>query len=240
MTTLIRSEFLQLRTLRSSYATAVTLVVLTVGLAWGDVADSQITDPAEHFASAVLVGAGFVTALVGALFAAARVAGDYRYATIVNRVLATPGRTKLLMGRLVSFSILGILSGLVATALAVVTAAAVLDAEGTAVVVSAGDAAGYVARIVAAAVLFTSLGALLGFLLRSQQAAMVAIFGTFLAEKALASALGDVASVLPFASLNQLLDPTTDGALVAGLVLLATTVGLTGLAAALLRRRDIQ
>ncbi len=120
-----------------------------------------------------------------------------------------------------------------------VTAVAVLGADDTPLVLSARDAAEVTARVVAVGTLFTALGAIVGFLVRSQQAATVAIFGSFFAEKLLADLLEDASQYLPFAFLSQLLDAGGSTALSAGLGLAGLTAALGALATMLLVRRDL-
>ena len=116
MTALIRSQVVQLRTLRSTYvvgATLVALVGLITAVTMGEAGspdlrtESQLREP-------LVASAGIMIAVVMAIFAATRVAGEYRHATIAQRVLAAPQLPRLVVGAIAVH----------ATLAAVVTAAA--------------------------------------------------------------------------------------------------------------------
>lgn len=239
MTALIRSELIQLRTLRSTYVVALGVVALVVALTWGDLSDAKELVSAEQMRSPVLTGAGITTAFVGALLAAARVASEYRYGTIANRALAAPRRTLLLAGKLVTYSTVGMVAAVVAVGIGLATAAAVLSSKDLTLVLDADDAWRVVARVVVAGTLFTTLGAIVGFITRSQQAAVCVVFGEFFAEKLLGGLLGPATEFLPFELLNRILDESAGHAVAAGLALAAMTAALGTVAAVLLKRRDI-
>jgi hypothetical protein len=110
--------------------------------------------------------------------------------------------------------------------------------------VEAGTAGGELAQVGAAVVLagttFALLGVAVGFLTRSQAPAVVTVFAVFFAEKLFGPALGEASGYLPYSLLNSLLE--LDGPLpvgVAALVLTATAVALSCLAATTAARRDV-
>jgi hypothetical protein len=87
---------------------------------------------------------------------------------------------------------------------------------------------------------FALLGAAVGFLTRSQAPAVVAVFVVFFAEKLFGPMLGDASGYLPYSLLNSLLE--LDGPLsvgLAALVLTATALALSCLAATIAARRDV-
>ncbi|HEX8104143.1 MAG TPA: ABC transporter permease subunit [Solirubrobacteraceae bacterium] len=240
MTTLIRAELLQFRSLRSTYAVGLLAVLVVVGITWGDLTEAEHLTTAMQKLTPVLTGGGIAMAFVGALLAAARVAGEYRYGTIANRALATPRRVRLVVAKLATYSLVGLAASVAAAGIGLATAALVFAGKDLTLTLGAADVIDVALRVVVVGTLFAAMGVAIGFITRSQQAAAIVVFGDFFAEKLLGAAVGDVAGYLPFGLLNRLLDPSAGHALATGLGLLATTIGLAAGAAVLMNRRDIQ
>jgi hypothetical protein len=241
MTALIRSQLLAARTLRSTYAFGLLILALVVAVTIGDIGDVAASDlrTQRGILGVLLTDAGTVTAFLLALIAAARVASDYRYATIAQRVLASPRRSRLLGATFATWGLLAVLVAGGALGLSLIVAGPALDGRHVSLALSSGDVATLVFRLGAATALFAALGVGVGFITRSPQAAVATIFGAFFAEKLLAGVIGDVANALPFALLSRVLDATApDGALAVG-VLAALAGAVAGAAALLLRRRDV-
>ena len=116
----------------------------------------------------------------------------------------------------------------------------VLESKHLALTLGSSDVLRIAGEVVAGSTLFGMLGVAVGFISRSQAAAIIVVFGTFLAEKLLSGLIGPVHDYLPYALLNSVLD--LEGALPAA----AATVALAGVAAAitaaaglLLNHRDV-
>ena len=78
MIRLIRTELMQLHTLRSTYLVALATVVISAVVAWADLSDAGtkgLSSPGE-LRDARVMAPGLVTALFAALFAASRTAGE--------------------------------------------------------------------------------------------------------------------------------------------------------------------
>ena len=242
MTALIHAQLVQLRTLRSTYLVAgslVALVALITGITMGEAGtpdlrtESQLREP-------LVASAGIMVAVVMAIFAATRVAGEYRHATIAQRVLASPRRPRFVAATLVVHAALAALVTAAAFGAGAAIAGPLLASKDLTTGLAGGELAQVGAAVVLAGTTFALLGAAVGFLTRSQAPAVVTLFAVFFAEKLFGGALGPAGDYLPYALLNSLLE--LDGALSVGLAafVLTTIAGaLCGLAATTAARRDI-
>jgi ABC-type transport system involved in multi-copper enzyme maturation permease subunit len=242
MTALIHAQLVQLRTLRSTYLVAgslVALVALITAVTMGEAGspdlrtESQLREP-------LVASAGIMVAVVMAIFAATRVAGEYRHATIAQRVLAAPHRTRLVAATLLVYATLAAAVTGVAFASGVVIAGPMLASKDLSTGLAGGELGQVGAAVVLAGTTFALLGAAVGFLTRSQAPAVVTVFAVFFAEKLFAPVLGPVGEYLPYSLLNSLLE--LDGPLSVGLaavVLTATAAVVASLAAMLAARRDV-
>jgi ABC-2 type transport system permease protein len=242
MTALIRAELMALRTLRSTYAVAAAAILLAAGITWADMADGGTTslDSTRELRDALVMASGLVSALFVALFAALRTAGEYRHGTIAQRALASPHRGRMLAARLVTYSGLSGLISAAAFGASYLIAGPVLESKHLALTLGSSDVLRIAGEVVAGSTLFGMLGVAVGSISRSQAAATIVVFGTFLAEKLLSGLIGPVHDYLPYALLNSLLDlegtlaPSAAGLALAGVAAaIATTAGL------LLKHRDV-
>jgi ABC-2 type transport system permease protein len=242
MTALLHAQLVQLRTLRSTYFVAgslVALVALITAITMGEAGtpdlrtESQLREP-------LVAGAGIMVAVVMAVFAATRVAGEYRHGTIAHRALAAPQRPRFVAAALLVHAGLAAVVTAVAFAAGAAIAAPILAPKELSTGLAGGELAQVGAAVVLAGTAFALLGAAVGFLTRSQAPAVVTVFAVFFAEKLIGPALGPVGDYLPYALLNSLLE--LDGPLsvgVAALVLTVIATAVCGLAATTAARRDI-
>jgi len=252
----LRSEWIKMRTLRSTWAYVVgTLVVLVgFGVVAALTASGQTDSPgggpafaASDPVSTTLTGANLAV-LVVAVMGSIVGAREYSTGMIRTTLAAVPRRLPVLWGKLATFTVLMgavVVSGVV---VAFFAGMAVLDAGGAATMAWSDDG-------VARAVLGTALnvvglgvmGLALGVMLRSTAAAIGTVIGAVLFIPTLASALlpdswDGVLKYLPsnaaqaFTTLadsgGSLLSPGTGLAVFAGWVL----VSIVGAAVALTRR----
>jgi ABC-2 type transport system permease protein len=217
----------------------VALVALITGITMGEAGsadlhtESQLREP-------LVASAGIMVSVVMAIFAATRVAGEYRHATIAQRALASPQRPRFVAATLLVHAALATLVTAAAFALGAAIAAPILASKDLSTGLAGGELAQVGAAVVLAGTMFALLGAAVGFLTRSQAPAVVTVFAVFFAEKLIGPALGPVADYLPYALLNSLLE--LDGPLsvgLAALVLTATAAAVCCLAAATAARRDV-
>jgi ABC-2 type transport system permease protein len=239
MIPLIHGELIALRTLRSTYVVPAVVLVLTGVIAAAGVSDAvdQGLSAASDVREPVMAGAGIMTTVALAIFAAMRVAGEYRHDTITHRVLASPRRTRYLTAELLLYGVVGLIVTAVALAVGVTIAQSQLaDTD-----LSLDLSLGLVLATLLTAVLFAMVGVLVGVISRSQPVAIAILIGTFFAEKVLGIFIGDGVAYLPYGLLNPLLG--LNGATIsrgaAAVTLTGITVALAAVAYFVVARRDI-
>ncbi len=247
MTTLLRSEFIKLRTTRTFVAlTAVAgglsllVTVLTGVLSEPQPEDVVVDIFANDFSSAFIL----ILAVIG-------ITGEWRHRTITGALLAAPDRLRFLAAKAVAFAGAGlVLSLLISAAVTVVglVFVGVRDLPGPDV----GELAEYVTRSAGLAALVGAFGVALGALVRNQVAAIVGVLvATFVLEPMLLAIVPEVGRFGPFVALPTAatgIDPAAVGLDEANLLnpQLATLalLGWIGIAfaagVALLRRRDVE
>ena len=205
MIALVRAELLKLRTLRSTaYAAAGLLVItlLTSGLAMGDAGGKGFSTPVELRETIIAIGyaAVFFLAVLGANAAA----GEYRHGTISQRFLANPARHRVLLAKLITYALVGVVVALAVTAVAAPIGEAVVSSKG--LTLDLGDAGPrLVGSIAIASALAGMLGVLVGAMTRNPTTAMIVIFGVWIAEKVAGGWLGDAGQYLPFTLIENTL-----------------------------------
>jgi len=242
MIALIHAQIVQLRTLRSTYLVAgalVALVALITGVTMSEAGGADLHTE-NQLREPLVASAGIMVAVVMAIFAATRVAGEYRHATIAQRVLAAPQRPRFVGATLLTHATLAALVTAAAFTAGVLIAAPMLASKDLSTGLAGAELAQVGAAVVLAGTTFALLGASVGFLTRSQAPAVVIVFAVFFAEKLFGPVLGPASDYLPYALLNSLLE--LDGPLsvgVAAIVLTTTAAVLSCLAALLAARRDV-
>ncbi len=239
MIRLVRSQLIGLRTLRSSYGivlgiAGVVLVAVVGGLRRN--LGAAYVDPLGG-REPVIIAVGLITAVVVCVFAATGVAGDYRYGTIAERLLANPRRGRQLSASLLTYAAFALAVAVGAMGLALALAEPIVSARN----LSLGLSVPVVAAPVVAVPLLAVVGVGVGTICRSQPAAVLLIIGWFPAEKLLGPVLGDRAAYLPYGLVEQFLGlagaTVSRGTALACLGGYAAAVSL--LAAALLTHRDV-
>jgi ABC-2 type transport system permease protein len=209
---LIRSEWIKLRSVRTTWLIAIISILVAIGitvLATASVQDGA--PPAERF-DLLLSPAPLLVRLFMLVLGILAFSNEYRYGTIVPTLAAAPIRNELLSAKLVVLGAFGLVLGAIVTLVSIVAGIATLSLVGQSVSVFDGE----IPRAIAGTVAFYGICALLGVgagvLVRQPSIAIGivmpwALFG----EVALGSFLPDLVKYLPFTAGAQLYAVTTEG-----------------------------
>jgi hypothetical protein len=239
MITMLRADLVRLTTLRSSYVVPITLIVLVAGITGASLSDagSEGMTTATQLREPLTASAGIVVAVAMALFAAMRVAGDYRYDTMAQRMLASPRRSSLMRATFVFHGLLGLVVGAIALGVGMAIAVPMLASEDRHMGLTVSIAAGCLLATTA----FSLIGVCCAVIFRSQSAAALVLVGAFFVEKLVAAFAGDAAAYLPYGLLTPLLrlEGASTSAASAATALAVITLALLALTFALFERRDV-
>jgi len=242
MNALIRAELLQLRTLRSTYLVPIAALLLGAFItmaAMGDAGKAGMTT-VDQLREPLVLSAGMMVAIFLACFAVTQVAGEYRYATIDQRLMASPRRVRVMLAKLVAHGSLAVTLTVPAFVIALAIALPIAASKHVSLGLAAGSTAALGASVLLTTVAFASLGVLTAFITRSQAAGIVVIFGSFLAEKLVSAFAGSVSAYFPWALVSSLLrigGTLPRGTAAASLVALTAAVGV--ITSLLVARRDV-
>ena len=173
MTRLLRAETLRLATTRSYWLLAAGAVALIAGGTGATAAATSFTAGTSP-ARATLAIAGLaqtVALLTGAL----SVTSEFRHKTITPAILITPGRTPLLVAKLITVAAAGLGFGLAATGMATAITLPLLAARHIPAGISGFQAAAVIAGGGVATALAASLGVGVGAIIRNQVGAIVTV-----------------------------------------------------------------
>jgi ABC-2 type transport system permease protein len=239
----LRSEFLKLRSTRTTLGLVLGMLALTifVALVQGYTQDESSLAQASEQHSFFEIGG--VSTIFAALVGVMAVTNEFRHGTIRPTLLSSPRRSLLLVSKLLASLLMGVLFGLVAEGAGFLLGSIVLQTRGIPFALDRGDVAGLVAGTAAASMLWAGIGVGLGALVRSQVGAIISLFAWILVGENILFGLvpsvgryspGPASQALAGAREDHLLEPLTAGLVLCGWVVLLCVAG-----GALLARRDI-
>lgn len=199
MTTLIRNEFLKLRTTRGIWLLLAAAQLLIMGGAGGVmVSGVNANDPALP---TKLLGHIGVVSLFALILGVMAVGGEYRHKTISDTYLATPRRGRVIVAKLITYTIAGLGFGLVGAVTALVASTVLIAAKGGSLDLSTVEVWRTIGGCVAWNAAFAAIGVGLGALVRNLTGAIaVALAWLALVEGIVRQLIGDLGHWLPFAS----------------------------------------
>ena len=246
MTRLVGAEVFKLRTTRTFYGLvlgALGLVLLIVILATATASKGDVT-------LRDAIGISGFAQVFALLLGIISVTAEFRHGTVTPSLLVVPDRVKLTLAKLGACLLVGLVLGLVATGLAALIGALILDARGVANTLSNSDVAKMVIGGTIATALYAALGVGVGAIVRNQVGAVVgSLVYLFVLENLLtiAKPLRDPVAKFGFGGVGNGLtgtgDPTADhpplDQLPAGLVLAGYCAILLIIGIVLMKKRDI-
>jgi ABC-2 type transport system permease protein len=261
VTALVRAELRKISSTRLWWGMLVGVVLYTAASAAASAAFAGVETGAGQpglpsldtpeairtvYASATFTGSYIFAMVLGIT----GMTGEYRYQTITPTFIATPRRARVVLAKMAAHLGVGVVYGLVAALVALVTGAVVISIRGFGLGLGADRLWPSIGLAVVATALWTLVGLGIGTLIRNQVAAiLVAVFVVFVVEgvaSAVLSAthLDSVAKWLPTNVSAALTSPGTTQLdylpwWAGGLVLLGYAGLLAGVGIALSTRRDI-
>jgi len=239
MQALVANELFKLRTSRAPWLVpAAQLTLIVAGMSGLAIAGLDFKSPTA--ARLLICHAGLSSMLVLVLGILA-VAGEYRDGTITDTFLSTPRRSRVIVAKLVAYTGLGLVYGILSAITALIVAAAWFSAKG---VGFDPASAGVWQTLVGVALwmpLYAALGVGLGAMVRNLGAAItIALAWIALVEGIAINLLGDLGRWLPMAS-GMALDNVPQGNLlpqVTGGLVLAAYAALFAVAATFVTMRS--
>ncbi len=201
MRQLVHSELLKIRTLRSSWWLALTLllgvpVLIAANVVTVDDVRGRL-DTSEGVQNVFSGASPPVMLIVGIML----VAGEFRHGTATATFLASPIRSRVLAAKLIAAGLVGALLAVPAAALALGVGLPWLDAKHVDLAAHADDIAVALAGGLGAVVLYALVGVGLGALVRNQTVAITAaLIWTFIVEGALTAFADELGRWLPGAA----------------------------------------
>jgi ABC-2 type transport system permease protein len=244
MTTLIRNEFLKLRTTRGVWLLLIAAqVVIVAGVSGAMISGLSISDPAT---SPKLFGHVGLVSLFTLVLGVMAVGGEYRHKTISDTFLATPRRGRVVVAKLAAYTVVGFAYGLVVAATCLAAAAIWFAAKGGSLDLSSSELWRTLGGGIVWNAAFAAVGVGIGALVRNQTAAIAAaLVWIALVEGILRQIIGGLGRWLPFASgqsLGRLDGMSSGGALpqwAGGLVLAGYVALFAIVAVSFTIRRDV-
>jgi ABC-2 type transport system permease protein len=241
---LIRSEWLKLRTLRTTWILAALSIVTAIAITAVATATVQEGMSSVERLDLLLTPAPLLVRLFILVLGIMAFANEYRYGTIVPTLAAAPIRTELLGAKLIVLGSFGLVLGAVVTLASIATGVTVLSIVGQPVSVMDGE----IPRAIVGTIPFYGICALLGVgvgvLVRQPTIAIgILIPWALFAEQALGAFLPNLVPYLPFTAGEQLYAVTTvgeplDAGVGAALFLTWTAIAIVA-GSLMFQRRDV-
>jgi ABC-2 type transport system permease protein len=241
MRTLISNELLKLRTSRAPWLLIGLQLVLVVA-AMSGMAIAQL-DFKSPTASRLILGHAGMTSIFVLILGILAVAGEYRDGTITDTFLSTPRRSRVIAAKLIVYTGVGLVDGILSALTALIVAALWFSAKGVGFDPASADVWQTLVGVALWMPLYAALGVGLGATVRNLGVAItIALAWIAFVEGIAINLLGGLGRWLPMAS-GMALDNMPQGSLLpqvsGGLVLSAYVVLLAVVAMLATMRSDV-
>lgn len=197
MNTLIRTEVLKLRTLRSPWLLLAAAPLLVIAGITGGVNSSKT--PLDVSMQADMLAHVGLTSIFTIVFGILAVAAEYRHKTITDTYLGTPSRGRVIAAKLLVYAFFGALSGVLSTVVGLGVAAAWWSDKGVRFAWGSSAMWTTIGGGIAWNAAFAAIGVGVGALIRSLVGAIaVALAWIALVEGVVGQLVGNLARWLPF------------------------------------------
>jgi ABC-2 type transport system permease protein len=207
----IRTELLKLRTARLPWG----LLAVALGLAAvhavlfdsnaGGTGHTAIRSLATQVGQTQAVAIPAEVLLFATALGVIVASGEFRHSTATTTYLAIPDRIRVLAAKAIAASIVGLLFGLAGAAVTTGIGLSFITAGGHPLLLSAATIGRYVAGAAIGAALLAAAGVGLGSLIRSQVAAIIAVFvWGFVVEQTVGTVYDSAQRYLPFTAAGAL------------------------------------
>jgi ABC-2 type transport system permease protein len=239
----IRAELLKVRSTRTTLGLMLGMIalILLFSLLTGLLSDASGLSSTEDQRQVLGLGslAGVFSALAGVLL----VTSEFRFGTIRPTFLFTPGRSRVLVAKVVAGLLAGLVFGVVGEGVGFAIGYAILDARGISFSLSGGNVTLLILGTLAATALWAGIGVGFGAIVRNQVGAVIGLLAWgFVVDNLLFGLVPSVGRFTPTRAQDALIGLTTDHLLsptAGGLVLVAWVVVLAIIGLPLLASRDV-
>lgn len=233
----IHGEWLKLRSVRAPwFLLAAGLLIMVGGISGLVISTGNLTSPALQSVATAHLG---IVAVVSLVFGVLAVAGEYRQRTITDTFLSSPRRGRVVAAKLVVFTGIGAVEGVLGAIIALVTASIWWGAKGYSFDLGNADMWRTIVGGIVANALYAAIGVGLGSLIRNLTGAILVTVGWLAVVEGIVGQLvgTNLAKWLPFtagralalaqgAADNGLLTRQTGGFVVAGYAVLFVAIAM--------------
>jgi ABC-2 type transport system permease protein len=194
----LRSELRKLHTVRAPWLIlGAALLVVVAGVSGLVASGADLKNPAMQSAAAAHLA---LVALFSLVFGILSVAGEYRQRTITDTFLSSPKRGQVVHAKLLVYTAIGLGTGVVGGALAILTASLWWGAKGAAFDLGDTDMWNTIIGGVVANALYAAIGVGIGTLVRNLTAALLIAVGWIAVVEGIVGQLigTELAKWLPF------------------------------------------
>ncbi len=239
----LRAELLKIRSTRTTIGLLVGLIVLALLFTILTCTLSPMSQLLTEQNQLSLLSSGSIAGVFSALAGIMLFTSEYRFGTIRPTFLFSPSRNRLIVTKIVAGALSGLVFGLIGEGLVFSIGMMILKIRGVSVVMTGANITELLVGAVVGAALWGVIGVAVGAVFPNQVGAVISLLAWgFVVENLVFGFLSKIGRFLPVHAADAMMG-RIEPKLLAGdlgtIVLLAWCLGLAGVGAALLARRDV-
>jgi ABC-2 type transport system permease protein len=239
----LRAELLKVRSTRTTLGLFGGMVALTVLIVLLTGLVSHADSLTSKHDQRGLFAPGGVAVIFSGLAGVLLVTSEYRYGTIRPTILFNPGRSQVLIAKIVAGALAGVLFGVLGEAIGWAIGYGILEGRGIAIVLGSSDVLLLTLGGLAGVALWGAIGTALGTIIRNQVGAVITLLAWgFVVDNLLFGLVPSVGRYMPTRASDALMGVKTQHLLspaAGAVVLVAWAIVLALIGVGLARRRDI-